>query len=151
MSDPASIPDIDQTNEPLLRSIKASVPELEALLTRINSHWGFEDGFYRFYHQSFKVFYLQSSTEEIVQALRKLAPERKLNTWFEKIIAEGTGKEFEMAHNQRWLEETRPILEAFFHARTLLELVIRYGQELEHAPMCLPSGWATVLYLYNSR
>ena len=45
-----------------------------------------------------------------------------------------------MEHNRRWLEETRPILEAFFHARTMLTLVVRYGTELEEAPRMLPSG-----------
>ena len=56
-----------------------------------------------------------------------------------------------MAHNKRWLEETRPILEAFFHARMMLEFVVRYGRELEDAPQVLPSGWAAVLCLYNLR
>jgi hypothetical protein len=28
-----------------------------------------------------------------------------------------TDKTFESEHNQRWLEVTRPIVEAFFHAR----------------------------------
>ena len=68
MSDPAS--------EPILQGIKERLPELEALLKKVSSHWGAEDGFYRFYHQSFKVYQLQFSTEEIVAALRAIAPER---------------------------------------------------------------------------
>jgi len=51
----------------------------------------------------------------------------------------------------KMLEEPRPILEAFFHARTLLEFVIRYGKNLDHAPRCLPSGLAAVLSHFNSR
>jgi hypothetical protein len=37
----------------LLGRIKAKLPELEQL------RWAEEDGVYRFYHQSFKAFYLQ--------------------------------------------------------------------------------------------
>ena len=84
-------------------------------------------------------------------ALRALAPDRALNEWFTQIIADGTGKTFEMAHNTRWLEVTRPIVEAFFHARYFLEMECRYGKELERPPNALPSGWAAVLYLYGLR
>lgn len=50
-----------------------------------------------------------------------------------------------------WLEVTRPMLEAYFHARFFLEMVIQYGEELDQAPAILPSGWAAVLYLYDLR
>ena len=52
---------------------------------------------------------------------------------------------------KRWPHEMGPILEAFFHARTMLELVVRYGRELEEPPQMLPSGWAAVLYLFKLR
>jgi hypothetical protein len=56
------------------------LPELEKLLHEVESHWGMEDTFYRFYHQSFKVFgKAQSLTEKIVTALKQLLPERELN------------------------------------------------------------------------
>ncbi len=53
--------------------------------------------------------------------------------------------------NQRWVEATRPIVEAFFHAGYFLEMVCKYGKELEEPPDLLPSGWAAVLYLYGLR
>jgi hypothetical protein len=140
-----------QELQSLLSNIKARLPELTALLEKVSSHWHAEDGFYRFYHQSFKVYRLQDDTLEMVAALRSLALQCPLNTWFEQIIHEGTGKEFQLEHNQRWLEETRPMLEAFFHARTMLQFVVRYGRELDQAPRILPSGWAAVLYLYRLR
>ena len=34
-----------------------------------------------------------------------------------------------MEMNQRWTEATRPIVEAFFHARYFLEMVCKYGAE----------------------
>ena len=137
--------------EKLLAAIKARLPELEALREEVSSHWHAEDGFYRFYHQSFKVYALQGDTERIVAALRALLPERELNDWFAQIIREGTGKTFAPEHNQRWLAETRPILEAFFHAKTMLELAVKYGRELETVPQSLPSGWAALLYLFDLR
>jgi hypothetical protein len=151
----------DTRAQPLLDTIKARLPELEALLEKVSSHWHAEDGFYRFYHRSFKVYALQEDTTEIVAALRSLlfatanpsggGPERPLNKWFEQIISEGTNRKFEMTHNQRWLDETRPILEAFFHARMMLDLAVKYGRELQTAPMSMPSGWAALLYLFDLR
>jgi hypothetical protein len=127
------------------------LPELDELLARCNDHWGYEDAVYRFYHQSWKVFALQRTTESVVSILRSLAPQRELNEWFCEIFAQGTGRKFETEYNQRWLEVARPILEAFFHARYFLEMVVRYGRELDEPPRLLPSGWASVLYLYGLR
>ena len=135
----------------LLDAIQARLPELENLLEEMSAHWHAEDGFYRFYHQSLKVYGLQADTGRVVAALRSLLPERGLNEWFMQIIREGTGKTFDPAHNRRWLAETRPIIEAFFHARAMLEYAVKYGRELEAAPQSLPSGWAAVLYLFNLR
>jgi hypothetical protein len=98
-----------------------------------------------------KVFRLQDSTTEIVEALQSLAPHLPLNEWFMEIVTEGTGKEFAMEINDRWTAVTRPILEAFFHARYFLEMACKYGKELEEPPQIMPSGWAAVLYLYNLR
>ena len=67
------------------------------------------------------------------------------------IVQDGTGKSFESEHNQRWLEVTRPIVEAFFHARYFLEMAVRYGKALQAPPNALPSGWAAFLYLYDLR
>lgn len=79
------------------------------------------------------------------------APDRELDAWFLEIVASGTGLRFEPAHNARWLEVTRPILEAFFHARYFLEMAVRYAAALEEPPRVLPSGWAALLHLYRLR
>jgi hypothetical protein len=135
----------------LLSNIQQQLPKLEELLTTVESHWGIEDGFYRFYHQSFKVYEVQQMTEDICQALQNLLPSRPMNHWFCKIVGDGTGHTFEISHNRDWLQHTRPILEAFFHAHFFLKMTVKYGQELQSAPKCLPSGWAAVLYLFNLR
>lgn len=143
--------EIEKLEAVLLKQLKERLPELEALLEESGSHWHGEDGFYRFYHQSLKVYNLQADTQAIVAALGALMPERKLNETFLQIVGEGTGKIFQMEHNERWLEETRPILEAFFHARMMLQLAVKYGRKLDSPPLALPGGWAAVLYLYRLR
>lgn len=135
----------------LLATIKAQLPELEKLKASCDGHWGYEDAVYRFYHQSFKVFHLQDLTKRIATTLAGLAPERKVHPWFSQIVSEGTGKRFEMSMNQEWLVHARPIVEAFCHARFFLDMAIKYGTELDKPPSLLPSGWASVLYLYDLR
>jgi hypothetical protein len=135
----------------LLSNLKAALPNLEALQQEASSHWTYEDLVYRFYHQSFKVYRLQTTTAKTVEALQALAPERELDAQFRAIVADGTGRSFHPAHNDRWLEETRPILEAFFHARYFLEMAVRYGRDLVRPPALLPSGWAALLSLFDLR
>jgi hypothetical protein len=135
----------------LLAAIAEALPRLEELWQRANSHWGYEDPIYRFYHQSFKVFGLQQQTAQIVEALRSLAPHLPLNPWFTQIVNQGAAERFSPETNKRWVEATRPILEAFFHARYFLEMACKYGKELKEPPDSLPSGWAAVLYLYGLR
>lgn len=138
-------------HQELFRHVKAALPELEALLAECSGHWGYEDMVYRFYHGSFKVYWVQESTRKIVAALQSLAPGHSLNPWFIGMVEEGTGRAWTAGDNARWLEVTRPMLEAFFHARFLLEMAVRYGRKLEAPPMELPSGWAALLELYALR
>lgn len=81
----------------LLVNIKARHAELEELLQEMDSHWGYEDPIYRFYHHSFKVYMLQDKTRKIVDALKELAPKGRLFCReFEEIIKAGAGgKHFE--------------------------------------------------------
>ncbi len=144
----------EENIQALFASLKEHLPELEKLLKEISVHWTYEDGIYRYYHHSFKVFYnVQPMTLEIVEALKALAPGRDLNPMFLRIVEEGTGKEFSKDFNEieRWQKEGRPVVEAFFHAKFFLEMAVKYGKELEYPPRSMPSGWAAFLYLYNLR
>jgi len=138
-------------SERLLDRIKANLPEIESLY-RIFSGYE-EDYVYRFYHQSFKVF---SAIEEIKKAkdlFEKIAPDGiTLNEWYSRIADEAIGKSFDWeTTNPNWLDETRPILEAFWHSKYFLEQMLHFGTELQKNPQLLPGGWAAVLYLYNLR
>lgn len=134
----------------LLQSLRRDRGELAKLLSECSNHWGYEDPIYRFYHQSFKVYGLQGSTQSIVQRLQALAPDRPLHPWFVEIVQAGTGKVFQSDDNARWTEVTRPILEAFFQARFFLEMAVRYA-DLQEPPQALPSGYAALLYLFGLR
>ena len=140
----------DALEAALLARMQAQHEALKALLDASSDHWGFEDPVYRFYHQSFKVFWLQQRTDTIVQRLSGLLPDRPLHPWFLEIVRQGTGKEFATSDNDRWTLVTRPIVEAFFHARFFLEMAVRYGM-LEGPPPPLPSGYAALLHLYQLR
>ena len=146
----------------LVLALRDKMPVLENLLARIQDRWVHEDRIYRFYHHSCKVYPLQDATVEIVSVLQSIAPERKLTEYFMTIIQEGTGKSFNTKSNQRWLKETRPIVEAFFHARYFLEMAVKYGKELDIVENTnpetieekfrvglIPSGFAALLQLYE--
>jgi len=135
----------------LFNNLKQSLPELKQLLNKCNDEYPYEDVVYRYYHGSFKVYWYQNETLEMVAALQALQPDCELNAAFQRIVAGGTGKVFEKAHNRQWDAVTRPILEAFFHAKFFLEMAVKYGQQLDYPPNLLPSGWAALLYLYNLR
>ena len=135
----------------LLKAMKERLPSLKTLLAEMSGHW-YEDTIYRFYHQSCKVYHrAQPSTQQIVAELQALAPHLKLNPDFETIVAEGTGRTFHLSHNDDWLRQTRPMIEAFFHARYFLEMAVQYAEELNVPPQPMPSGWAALLYLFNLR
>ena len=142
---------IETLERQLLDAIKADLPELVSLRDHATSMWGYEDFVYRFYHDSFKVYGVQLTTLNIVEKLRDLLPGVPLNDRFLRIVADGTGKTFTPDDNEAWEATTRPLLEAFFHARYFLEMAVKYGAELPEPPSTLPSGWAGLLYLYNLR
>ena len=139
----------------LLKNIQNNLVLLRNLLNKLESHWVGEDRFYRFYYGSLKVYWLQENTKEITDWLRKLNPygeNEPLDGFFEAIYAEGcSGRQFKLEDNEHWCQITRPMIEAFFHAKYFLELAVKYGEELKEAPESLPSGWAALLCLYDLR
>ena len=135
----------------LFSNLRKELPNLTKLLENCSDHRGYEDVIYRFYHESFKVYRIQDQTLKIVETLKNLLPGRELNKMFLLIVEKGTGMEWSKAVNKHWFEVTRPMLEAFFHARYFLEMAVKYGGDLEYPPNLLPSGWASLLHLYDLR
>lgn len=150
------MPTRDEQVEELKSNLVHLSSYLKELLKNTTGVWQYDDMVYRFYHQSFKVFYIQSITKAIVAGLKDICPEGcKIDQWFLQIIDEGTGKEFVMHDtNSRWLEETRPLLEAYFHAKYMLEMAVKYidnAADPEFGNGMIESGWASLLYLYGLR
>jgi len=142
----------DPRMQALLNRIKERLPRIEEWLAKA----GEEDGVYRFYHQSFKVFSLQYQAQLGFELIREIAGEDyKIDLWYRGIVEEGTRyasmTEVPENMNENWLKYGRPILEAFWHTKYFLTMMARYGKELTNAPNLLPSGWAAVLSLFNLR
>jgi hypothetical protein len=142
---------IERLEKILLENMHHRAPALQQLLSEVNHHI-YEDRLYRFYHQSFKVYDLQQTTQQIAAALTTIAPEKQpFCTFFQSILSAGTNREFEPADNHHWLERTAPIVQAFLHARYFLEMAVKYGAQLKNLPQPMPSGWAALLELYGIR
>src|SRR5262245_56925814 len=110
----------------LLIRIKEKLPELEKLLGRMQASE--ENGFYRFYHQSFKVFHCQDYIKDGLNLIKEIGGETDPpHEWFCQIVQEGTEHEFNDRTNDEWLKQTRPILEAFWHTKYFLAMMIKYG------------------------
>ena len=89
-------------------------------------------------------------------------PEQKLTAYFMTIIHDGTGNTFNSKSNQHWMQETRPIVEAFLHAEYFLKMAVKYGKGLDLVVNTnpetveerlraglIPSGFAALLSLYE--
>jgi hypothetical protein len=138
----------------LFENIKKNKEKAEKLLEKITCYEGeYEGKIYRFYHSSFKVYHLQDTTIEITELLKEIDPkmEKAFCEDFEEILREGTGKIWEIEHNREWTKHTRPIVEAFFHAKYFLEMVVYWDKQEKNPPQMLPQSWAALLELYNIR
>ena len=109
--------------------------DLEEVLERMNG-LSYEDHIYRFYHGSFKVYWMQELTELAVTLLRKISPHDekgdidRFNPFcrdFDEIYSEGTGWEHQLHHNQKWTLVTRPIVEAFSCIKTIVSFLESMG------------------------
>lgn len=135
----------------LLSSIKQRTPEILELLRQCEDTG--TDGIYRFYHGSFKVYWrLQPLTEKITAFFRSIDPKEKkgLDENFELIVTDGTGRTFELSHNNDWPRHTRPIVEAYLHCEYFLRQLVQ-SSSLEYPPVLLPESWAAILTLFNLR
>jgi hypothetical protein len=98
------------------------------------------------------VFGLQQITKKAFKLMEEIGGETDpLDGWYCQIIKEGTEGDFGEDTNAHWLEQTRPILKAFWHSKYFLAIMAKYGKELQWAPRALPSGWASVLCLFSLR
>lgn len=134
----------------LLESIKSHQIKIESLLNDFRKEE--PDLVYRFYHQSYKVFIMNRLTERANDLFEDIGSKSfPLNAWYLEITNSALEREFGDETNSKWLEETMPVVQAFWHAKYFLEQMMQAANELEGAPQILPSGWAAILCLYNLR
>jgi len=150
--------DFEEMSNVMLRNIQRDLPKLEAILYGINECEEYEDYVYRFYHYSFKVYRLQYVTQKMVEALMELNPNENKQTsrFFEQIILDSMKVgAFKEEHNKNWTKHTRPIIEAFLHAKYFIEMAVKYGKRYKKRKTAphptIPTGWAALLELYNMR
>lgn len=110
--------EIDQDVE-LLNNIRTRMPELKRLLNVRHSYCHYVDQMFHFYHRSWRVYYLQDETRQIVEVLGSLGPKgTKFCQEFEVIIQQGInvkkldfeqviqqvldGRDAERAYNKQW-------------------------------------------------
>ncbi len=110
-----------QKDQILLETIKVHLPELESLLFQFQSDY--EDRLYRFYYQSFKVYFLEESTLKAADLFRRIGAVNgsSLCDWFEEIVAQGTGSKFEPNHDESWRFIQDQLLRHFFTRNTSLK------------------------------
>jgi hypothetical protein len=143
--------DRDVAARELLTRVRRRLPDIDTLLAAFVA--AEDEGVYRYYHQSFKVYSLQGAVKSARRLFDELAPRgTHLNAWFRAICDDACEHKFDLASsNTSWRAETRPILEGFWHCFFFVRQLARYGRELDEPPQSLPSGWAAVLYLYGIR
>jgi hypothetical protein len=137
----------------LLANLKAHADELAETL-ELMSEDAYEDTVYRFYHNSIKIYWhAPERIQAMVDVLRRIAPNgTQLAPIFKEICRVGLEPiAFEPDYNNALGQQTRPFIEAFFHARYFLEMAVKYGAMLDEPPCLLPSGWAALLSLYQIR
>ena len=133
--------------------MKANEAEIHKLY-QFNIKYIYEDKMYRFYHASFKVFWLIEHIEDIVKLLKKINPHRpyQFDEWFMQIIedARKIGK-FKRRYNRNFPKYARPILEAYLHCKYFLDMLEESLKMEEEPKSVISSGWAAILELYNIR
>jgi hypothetical protein len=140
---------LERINALFLR-IKAHLPELEEVASELEE--AEENGIYRYYHGSYKVFNLQNPVKDAFTLIKKIGGEDDPPLHdYAQIVEAGTAHDFGEKTNANWDAETKPILEAFWHTKYFVQMMVKYGKKLEKVEMPLDYGMAAVLYLFELR
>ena len=132
----------------LFLRIKARLPELEELARDLEE--AEEDGVYRFYHGSNKVFFLQDPVKAAFTLIKEIGGEDDPpNFEYARIVEAGTAHQFSETTNANWEAETKPILDAFWHTKYFINMMVKYAKELETVEMMVEPGMAAVLYFLS--
>ena len=134
----------------LFLRIKARLPELEERARTLQE--AEEDGIYRLYHGSVKVFYLQDPVKAAFALIQEIGGEDDPPHFeYARIVEAGTAHKFSATTNENWDAETKPILEAFWHTQYFIKMMVKYARTPERVQSPLQPGMAAVPYLFELR
>ena len=139
------------------RELHAKLQRAKGTLTELleEAERDYEDEFYRFYHQSFKVAVLQSVTNRIADEIERLADGHPVHYWFAEIVNRGSEYSPSLLtaaqDNPRWMELVGPTVDAFGHAHYFLRMMHKYAHWDTIESEYMESGWAALTYLFGHR
>ena len=94
----------------------------------------------------------QDPVEAAFQLIKEIGGESDPpNFEYARIVEAGTKHQFSVTTNENWEAETRPILEAFWHTKYFINMMVKYAKEFEKVEMPMQPGMAAVLYLFELR
>ena len=142
----------EQYRAALFRSVKEHLPQLEALEAEAKAQWP-PDQVHLFDSRYFEVcevlYRLQPLTQRISNALQELLPDRPVRKHFLKIIANGTGHNFNASDAADLAKESEAILDAFTNAYYYLATACQGGRAVE-PPTGSRADWRiALLYLFH--
>ena len=135
----------------LWQNVQEKLPEIDAMVEKMEDEAHQEYVFYRYYHHSFKVYYAQEYTQEMRDLLDSLSP-NELHPFYLDIFHEGCrGEKWQRKHNYAWGYNCRSFVEAFAHTLFFLKMISKYGHKYKEVPNLLDEGMAAILTLYRLR
>jgi hypothetical protein len=132
----------------LLVTLKDKEPMLDTLSIELNK--AVSEAVYRYYHGSFKLYGVQSNTQEAYKFILSLSPDGNINKSLKDTVEKGTSITFDLEHNKAWEVHTHPILFAAFQVQQALAS-LKALSTCSYPPTFLSAEWGTALYLYNLR
>lgn len=129
----------------LLSQLRESHDDLKQLLKRMESHWEIEDLVYRFYHHSAKVHFAADLGHEVFDSLLSVVPwgHRECPVFIRRLRAR--------CRRGRTWRRARADIELMFHAHYFLKMAVKYGRKYRRGPNPVPSGYASLMYVYGLR
>jgi hypothetical protein len=101
---------------------------------------------------SYKVFDLQDPVESAFKLINEIGDESDPPySEYVQIVEAGTTNKFSATTNENWEAETKPILEAFWHTKYFINMMVKYAEDFEKVEMPTRPGMAEVLYLFELR
>lgn len=139
----------------LFRNAKNMLPEMQRIFKNITCPGGgLAHYVYRFYHHSYKMYRVQEATSEMLSLFVRIDPKkvRAFAPEFDTIVNNGLDIEKAEWHNQCWNQIGNAMFLAFFHCKSVLEMLMWSVQQCTEAQnKWLSEPWAGCLSVFCLR